>query len=453
MNSQSAKDFAWYRPAQGTHTVEKIVYPTQSFEAKPAHIDTKPYNQILSSTYSAAKQHHVQEPTIISIESTPYTAPINVISVEHSIQKPALHHARLDRVEVPKMEKAVFIENPIYETVPSTNISLVDESNTTTSSSLLEETEPLLDHSSQGYGSTGSASLTDNLGLVDDMGLTDTLGASELQTSTGFSDNTLSLDREPETFGNSDLDSGLDIMKRNSIKLDSLNLQDNDLETGAKFDSDIADLVNLDYKGETPADFSEYKFSETDDMILENDKWNFFYARRTPGWIVEAEEQERLERTRRGMDPILMGKWHRIQKEFMLNKLGLMWSEPHPSKVMERAEHVKETVVETAAEVKEAVVESIHHAEEVMHESFTETSSILSGLATGLAHSVASTSSYLVGSVKDTLGLYEKGSIKAINALEEKERMSRLNQKHDPIVEARKRHVELELMNAIKPAC
>jgi len=216
--------------------------------------------------------------------------------------------------------------------------------------------------------------------------------------------------------------------------------------------------------------------SDIDERIKDTEKWNLFYSKRSPAWINELEEQERLARTARGMDATLLGKWHRVQREFMKTRPSFFKSETIVEKLSDVVEKVaevfteqKDHVVEAFTEKKDNLAEAFSEQKDDVEkmveqeeaypdlhssqESFSESSNLITSGLSGMLHSVADAASGIVGSAKASFGFYPKGSYQAINAMEEKERALRINQKIDPILDAKKRHVERELMSAIKPAC
>eukprot|EP01114_Cavostelium_apophysatum_P010894 TRINITY_DN2503_c0_g1_i1.p1 TRINITY_DN2503_c0_g1~~TRINITY_DN2503_c0_g1_i1.p1 ORF type:complete len:166 (-),score=48.64 TRINITY_DN2503_c0_g1_i1:60-557(-) len=140
-----------------------------------------------------------------------------------------------------------------------------------------------------------------------------------------------------------------------------------------------------------------------------------------------AEEQERSERMRSGVDPVLLGKHHRIQEEFKYKGYtfphALHWNMPHlPS---------ASKVIDTAS-------------------SWTHVASEQVG---GVTRSLFGKAQDLVEAAKERLGFQgDVGSISSINKAEEAERLRRANEKVDPKMQARKHRVEDELLQTVRPA-
>jgi len=172
----------------------------------------------------------------------------------------------------------------------------------------------------------------------------------------------------------------------------------------------------------------DFFYQNTEELVLDNDKWNFNYCRRTPKYILELEEQERQDRLSRGYDPVLLGKWHNIQREFMWN-----WNNNWAHLI---GGLVKSSSRKLTGKLN-TMRDNIH-----LRNSFE-----------GVVDSVMNKATGLVESAKDTLGIYDVNSISGLNKIEEKERQRRMQEKHDPLIEARKRRMEHELMETIKPAC
>jgi len=216
-----------------------------------------------------------------------------------------------------------------------------------------------------------------------------------------------------------------------STELTSLNV-DSDFfkqDSTATFDTDsqLRSSHNTTFDYDLNSDFFE-----EEPLILENDIWNgSTISRRTPAWLIDQIEHERTEQIRAGADPILLGKWHRVQHAFMKDYL-------HPSTVMpliEKADevltHASSNLLDSSAEIAVEVTTGISHVFENI---------------SGKVHS-------LVETAKDKFGVVDPTTTAGVTRLEEKERARRMHEKHDPYIEARKRRFEDELLTTVKPSC
>jgi len=219
----------------------------------------------------------------------------------------------------------------------------------------------------------------------------------------------------------------------------------------------------------TASDFNTSDFSEHGDLHLNLFAFtakdvNFIWPRLVPSIIFEMEELARSERIAQGVDPILFGKWHRIGQELQYTRWNLI-VEP----ALERASELAESAKDIAISTKESVAQFSEDLTEAVGEAFTGRSNLTGGLATGvvqslpdvshavtglfgsisgLAHKVVESTTHVVDVAKDKLGYHVDLSSMAA---EEKERTRRMNDSFvDPMVEARKRRVEEELLQNVK---
>jgi len=147
------------------------------------------------------------------------------------------------------------------------------------------------------------------------------------------------------------------------------------------------------------------------------DRVDLTFPRAIPSDIIKLEEQERLERMSKGVDPILLGKHHRVQEEIVHSSRSLTGKVSASSSL----EHAKEALKDTAS------VWSIYTTEKV--------------------GTLMEKASCWVDAAKDKLGFVGDAST---FASEEKERLRRVNLKVDPLIEGRKHRMEDELLQKIK---
>lgn len=144
--------------------------------------------------------------------------------------------------------------------------------------------------------------------------------------------------------------------------------------------------------------------------------------------IRRLEEIERQDRIQRGVNPVLQGKVHRFQQELLHHNSKFLESLPLPAMELPHIELPK------VSEISHNVVDSI--------KATTWTWSSY------LKENVLNKTKNIYSQAKEGLGYYDISSIKS----EERERVRKMNEKVDPMIDARKRRVEEELLHAVKSA-
>jgi len=135
---------------------------------------------------------------------------------------------------------------------------------------------------------------------------------------------------------------------------------------------------------------------------------------------IKKEAEERQWRIERGVDPILYGKIHRVQQELIRNWNSVSWQ--LKGKANEWSKPIQSNWHLLAGDMERLIDQGINFMQ--------------------------STADKLTESV----GLSEKPSLWGIKRQEEKERERRMKDTQvDKMVEARRRRVEDELMQTIKP--
>jgi len=139
------------------------------------------------------------------------------------------------------------------------------------------------------------------------------------------------------------------------------------------------------------------------------------YSKRIPRDIIQLEEDERMDRIQRGVDPILFGKVYRVQQSLIHNMSSVSWQAKHLR--MDAVKPIQENWKRLATDMERLIDEGVH----------------------------------FVNTKADKLGLQNKGSLVHIIAEEEKERIRRIhNNSIDKMADARRRRVEDELMQTVK---
>jgi len=221
-------------------------------------------------------------------------------------------------------------------------------------------------------------------------------------------------------------------------------------------------------------DFVEHGDLHLNLFAYTSEKVIFSWPRRVPAYIYKMEELARLERTIYGVDPIVYGRWNRLSEEF---RHSVFYDSSLYGYVEQKATSLYDSAKNIASSTKETVSEFSEDVTDALGDAFSgsltgiSTSSLTGGLASGLthsipndvsgamtgffgtigelAHSLADSTNSFVESTKDRLGyISDPSSI----AAEEKERTRRMNNSFvDPMIEARKRRVEEELLhNTVK---
>lgn len=251
---------------------------------------------------------------------------------------------------------------------------------------------------------------------------------------------------------------------------------------------------------------SKINSNQSRDESLENGIWedpNLFFHRGASLELISAEESERQERIREGQNEQLALKFKAIQSEFMsrvspssnlsINAQPIIDSvkenfQSAKEIVSEKAENLKEVVNENIESAKTVVSENIQSAKEIVNEktanlqetvkekvediqegsigwtkyTFDTLESLKENLVEKSVHlkdSIIESSSHLkedllersthlVEVAKESIGLatVDPSSIKA----EEIEKARRINEKVEPMFDARKRRVEEELLGLVK---
>jgi len=225
------------------------------------------------------------------------------------------------------------------------------------------------------------------------------------------------------------LHSSSDQFSQTTTQLNSLKLENEYFNP----DSNNSNSISTDQKS-SGFDYNlNSDFFDEEPLILENDKWNFGFSRKTPIYIIDQLEHERREQIRLGVNPILFGKWHRVQAEFMekVNHHNIL-SDVAPA--IDKAEKV----------LSDASGKVLDSSAEIAAEVGSGFSNVLGNISQKVHN--------LVESAKDTLGIIDPTTTIGITKLEEKERHRRMNEKHEPLMEARKKRFEDELLTTIKLA-
>lgn len=142
--------------------------------------------------------------------------------------------------------------------------------------------------------------------------------------------------------------------------------------------------------------------------------------------IHRLEENERQDRIRRGVDPVLLGKHHKFQHELLHHHTRFL-------------HHISSTSSGSVESSLTSVLPSVPSLNVIKETTLTWSSY--------LKHNAKSF--YAVA--RDSLGM-NTSSLSYITKEEEKERTRKMSEKIDPMMDARKRRVEEELLTSIKIA-
>jgi len=195
--------------------------------------------------------------------------------------------------------------------------------------------------------------------------------------------------------------------------------------------------------------------STKDNNFQGAEKVNISFPRSSNYELDQLEDKERQERLSHGVDPVLMGKHHKIQDELLLatNTTTTIPTLPSSSTISHAAEVVKDKAVhlmssttETASHLMSSTTETASH----LMTSTTETASGLTETLSNLTGNMMGKMSEYVEVAKEKIGMTDPSSIASINRAEEAERARRMNEKVDPIMEGKKHRVESELLKNVK---
>jgi len=190
--------------------------------------------------------------------------------------------------------------------------------------------------------------------------------------------------------------------------------------------------------------------STKDNNFQEAEKVNISFPRTSNYELDQIENKEREERVSHGVDPILMGKHHKLQDELLasntttttttLPTLPSSSTISHAAEVVkDKASHLMSSTTETASHLMSSTTETASH----LMSSTTETVSHLTGNMMGKM-------SEYVEVAKEKIGMADPTTIASITRAEEAERVRRMNEKVDPIIEGKKHRVETELLKNVK---
>jgi len=168
------------------------------------------------------------------------------------------------------------------------------------------------------------------------------------------------------------------------------------------------------------------------------------------------EERERQDRIAQGVDPLLLGKHHKMQTELLSQ---------NPSTILPGSASISQTTVLITEKASELLHDSAAKASTIMHDSAAKASTMMhntsesirsSGIVQNTTETISNVTSSMMGKVNEYVEVAkEKMGMAPIDissmASEEKERLRRMNETVDPMVEARKHRVEDELLQNVKP--
>jgi len=171
------------------------------------------------------------------------------------------------------------------------------------------------------------------------------------------------------------------------------------------------------------------------------------------------EEKERQDRIAHGADPILLGKLHKVQQELTHQPNAMLASLNSTAGIVKEKAQVfinnvdteslkkgAQSAVNTTTSTFENLMSKVDTAaiKETAFEWTHATTDAISSLTGGVMHRA----SEYMEVAKEKLGMGEP----SITALEEKERLRRMSDKIDPMMDARKHRVEDELLQNVKTA-
>jgi len=158
-------------------------------------------------------------------------------------------------------------------------------------------------------------------------------------------------------------------------------------------------------------------------------KTDFAFPRQSSSETTQLEEKERSRRIASGVNPLVYGKYFQIHKELLDTNGNWFWTSLPTTGMKE----VTSTLTDSAEHLKEVAIEKT--------ESFSTTFS-------HLKDSLRDSTTHIVELARDSLGL-NPSSLKSVTRAEEKERSRRMEDKVDPMIDARKRRVEEQLLKTV----